>query len=716
MAVRPGLGVAWGLGDGIGMGDGRVVSAEGVEVARGVTAQPATSEATTTRAARRVAGRGMLRVTMRWLHDYHRRMSSALETGREAFQRHDWREAYDAYRSAEADGGRLEPGDLEQLAQAAWWISRIDDCLDARERAYAEYLRRGENSAAAYEALWLARDNLIRHRKTTGLSWFKRAERLLEGTVESIEHAYLEQMRAAIAFGTGDLESAVAHGARATELGARFGDRDIQARALTNQGEALVLLGRTEEGMALFDEATVAAVGGELSPMATGIVYCNTISVCAEMADYNRAAEWTEAAKRWCERQSISGFPGVCRVHRATVVRLRGAWTEAEREARVAAEELTEHGLLNHVAAAFRELGEIRLRMGDIGAAEEAFHHVNELGADPQPGLALTQLAKGDREAASSQLGRALGDSAQPLARAKLLPAAVEIALANDDPDAAQAAASELQAIADQYGTDMLAAYAADAAGMVLLARGDRDAVPRLREALRLWHQIDAPYEAARTRERLGLAYRAGGDEHAASLELEAARASFERLGAARDLQRVAHAIGREPSAPKRVTRTFMFTDIVGSTSLIETLGDDAWNDLRRWHDGVLRAAFAAHNGEEVDHAGDGFFVAFPDASDALQCAVAIQRLLAEHRRTNGFAPRVRIGLHADAATQAGADYQGLGVHAAARIGSLAQGEEVLASEGTVAAAAGEWSTGEPREVELKGISGAVRVVAVGWR
>jgi class 3 adenylate cyclase len=658
----------------------------------------------------------MLRFTMRWLHDYHRRMSSTLETARDAFERHAWYEAFEGYRAAEANGGALEPGDLEQLAQAAWWISRIDDCLGARERAYAEYLARGESAAAAYEALWLARDNLMRHRKTTGLSWFKRAERLLEGTNDSIEHAYLEQMRSGIAFGTGDLEGAVEHAERAVELGARFGDRDIQARALTNQGEALVLLGRIEDGMALFDEATVAAVGGELSPMATGIVYCNTISVCAEMADYNRAAEWTEAAKRWCARQSISGFPGVCRVHRATVVRLRGAWTEAEREARVAAEELNEHGLLNHVAAAFRELGEIRLRMGDIASAEEAFQHVHELGADPQPGLALTQLAKGNREAASSQIGRALGESAPLLARAKLLPAAVEIALANDDADAANAAATELQAIADQYRTDMLAAYAADAAGMVLLTRGDPSAAARLREALRLWQEIDAPYEAARTRERLGLAYRAGGDEPSAALELDAARAAFDRLGATRDLHRVAEAIGREPSAPKRVTRTFMFTDIVGSTNLIETLGDDAWNDLRRWHDGVLRAAFTAHNGDEVDHAGDGFFVAFPDASDALQCAVAIQRLLAEHRRTNGFAPRVRIGLHADAATQAGADYQGLGVHAAARIGSLAQGEEVLASEGTLAAAGGDWTTDEPREVELKGISGTVRVVAVAWR
>jgi class 3 adenylate cyclase len=639
----------------------------------------------------------------------------ALEQAREAFERHAWRETFDALRAADEDGG-LEPDDLERLAQAAWWISRIDVCLDARERAYAARLARGERAAAAYEAIWLARDNLTRRRGATGLSWFKRAESLLDGEPESREHAYLEQMSSAIAAGSGDLEGAVAHAARAVELGARFGDRDIQARALTNQGEALVLLGRTEEGMALFDEAAVAAVGGELSPMATGIVYCNTIGICAEMADYGRAAEWTEAAKRWCERQAISGFPGVCRVHRAEIVRLRGAWAEAEREARVAAEELTEHATLTYAAAAFKELGEIRLRMGDLEEAENAFRQANELGKDPQPGLALVHLARGDAEAAAGQLRRALAETGPPLSRARLLPTAVEIALARGNLTAARAASEELQVIAAQYGSAMLRALAACAAGQVSLAQGDPlEAQARLRDSVRLWVEIEAPYEAARAREMLGAAYRAGGDEDAAVLEIEAARAAFDRLGAAIDLRRVSATLGREVG-PRRVTRTFMFTDIVGSTNLIGMLGDEAWGDLRRWHDHALRATFAAHDGEEVDHAGDGFFVAFPDASNALECAVGIQRLLAEHRQTHGFAPPVRIGLHADAATSDGSGYQGLGVHAAARIAALADAEEVLATAETCTAGGDRWQISEPRDVELKGIPGRVEVVSVNWR
>src|SRR5919108_2412853 len=523
-------------------------------------------------------------------------------------------------------------------------------------------------------------------------------------------------MRSAVCAGAGDMEGMASHAARAVELGANFGDRDIQARALTNQGEALVQLGRLEEGMALYDEASVAAVGGELSPFATGIVYCNTIGICSEVADYGRAAEWTDAARRWCQRQAISGFPGFCRVRRAEIVRLRGAWPEAEREARVAAEELTLQRTVSYAAGAFVELGLVRLRMGDLQSAAAAFGHANELGASAQPGLALLDLARGEPSAALIQVRRALEDDELPLVRARTLPAAVEIALAAGDVDVADAASTELAEIAAAYGTPMLRAIAEDAAGAVLLARGDvREAVKRNRAAYRIWRELDAPYETARLRERLGLSYRASGDERAAVLELDAARAAYERLGASLDLQRVLAVLGRAAPAPRRVTRTFMFTDIVGSTGLIATVGDDAWNDLRRWHDQVLRASFAAHDGEEVDHPGDGFFIAFPDAAGALECAVGIQRLLAEHRQTHGFAPRVRIGLHADSATQEAGTYQGLGVHAAARIGALAEGGDILATAHTVIAAGGEWPVSDEREVELRGLEGRVRVMSIRW-
>jgi len=161
------------------------------------------------------------------------------------------------------------------------------------------------------------------------------------------------------------------------------------------------------------------------------------------------------------------------------------------------------------------------------------------------------------------------------------------------------------------------------------------------------------------------------------------------------------------------VRKTFMFTDIVKSTNLVETLGDEAWSALLRWHDQALRTMFASHHGEEVVSTGDGFFVGFDSPEAALACAVAIQRMLAEHRQTQGFAPQVRIGVHVADATQAGRNFRGKGVHEAARIAALAEGGQILASKQT---AVGRFAVSEPRSVNLKGISEPIEVVSVEWR
>lgn len=160
-----------------------------------------------------------------------------------------------------------------------------------------------------------------------------------------------------------------------------------------------------------------------------------------------------------------------------------------------------------------------------------------------------------------------------------------------------------------------------------------------------------------------------------------------------------------------------MFTDIVTSTDLVGLIGDDAWSALLRWHDRELRAAFAEHRGEEVKSTGDGFFVAFEAATDAFECAVDIQRRLARHRREHGFAPLVRIGLHTAEATREGRDYQGRGVHVAARIGAAAAGEEILVSSAAGGAVgAGRFGLSEPRQLGLKGVDEPVEVRSVDWR
>jgi class 3 adenylate cyclase len=170
---------------------------------------------------------------------------------------------------------------------------------------------------------------------------------------------------------------------------------------------------------------------------------------------------------------------------------------------------------------------------------------------------------------------------------------------------------------------------------------------------------------------------------------------------------------GTRSQDTQRVVKTFMFTDIVKSTNLLEVLGDEAWNHLLRWHDQTLRSLFAAHHGEEVVTTGDGFFVGFDSPEAALACAVDIQRTLQEHRTTQGFAPQVRIGVHAADATQVGRNFTGKGVHEAARIAALADGGEILTSTQT---ATPQFSVSEPRSVVLKGITEPLEIVSVNWR
>jgi class 3 adenylate cyclase len=643
-----------------------------------------------------------------------------LGAGRDALRRHAWREAFEQLRAADS-AGPLSPEDLELLAEAAEWIGRLDDCIAARERAHAGYLDRGNPRRGGFLALLLTYDHFKKGQGSLATGWLRRAERLLEPERDSVEYGHLLRARGLIAK---DPDEALAHARAAHDIATRSGDRDLAALELQEQGRLLIAKGEVAEGLALLEEAAVAAVSGELSPFTTGIIYCNAIDVCRRLADYRRASEWTDAAQRWCERQGILGFPGACRVHRAGILRLRGAWADAVREAAQACEEMRPYNM-SVTAEAFYELGEIRLRLGDLAGAEEAFRQAHELGRDPQPGLALLRLAEGKVEAARTAIRSALADDSHDrLGRGQLLPAQVEIALAADEPEVARAAADELEAIAGVYRTPALEAAAACARGLVQLATGDHAEARRsLRASCRIWQQLEAPYETARARTWLAAAHRAGGDPETATLELRAARASFERLGATLDTARVvamlagetpARAAGPEPGRAE--TRTFMFTDIVRSTQLIEAIGDEAWADLVRWHDKTLRALFASHGGEEVDHAGDGFFVAFPTAGPALACSVAVQETLVEHRRRQGFAPQVRIGLYAAPAQRQGRAYRGRGVHIAARIAAVAEAGEILVSRDTVATRPPGITLSAPRAVMLKGLSEPLEVVSIAWR
>ena len=455
------------------------------------------------------------------------------EAGRTALARHAWREAFDIFCKADAMRA-LSAEDVERLAESAWWTGRIDECIAAHERAYTAYMDQGAPRRAAMVAVRLAEDFFNRQATSLGNGWLKRAERLLQDVPECIEHGVLLRLHALLALEfEGNVDKALGLARRTCDLATRFNDRDLQALALHDIGRMLVSQGELAQGMALIDEAMAAAVSGELGPKVTGRIYCNMMGTCEKLADYQRAAEWSEAARRWCEPHAGSGFPGICRVHRAEIMRLRGSWSDAETEALHAADELKGFYHIG-VGEAFYEIGEIRLRMGDLGRAEEVFRQAHELGRDPVPGLALLRLAEGKIEAARALIDRAVADRPKgSLERARLLPASVQIALAAGALDLARAGAAELEAIAGRYGSTALQASAAQARGAVQLADGATDeAVPSLRRACKLWQQVRLPYETATTRLLLAGAYRAMGGSEDAELERQAALSTFKGLGA----------------------------------------------------------------------------------------------------------------------------------------------------------------------------------------
>ena len=640
-------------------------------------------------------------------------VDDSLEAGREAARRHAWRDAYELLRSADGEG-RLGADDLENLAEAAWWTGRLDEAIALRERAHAAYLEGGETQRAALLAVIVGIDHANRAAMSVAGGWFARAERLLADEEEGIAHGYLALAHGMGGLEMGELDTASRELERAQAIGARVGDPSLAAMALVFKGTVLVSKGEVTEGLALLDEATAAAVGGELRPLATGVVYCVTIHSCQELGDCSRAAEWTDVANRWCDRLDVTGFPGACRIHRAEIMRLRGDWPRAEEQAVQACEELQEYNRFV-TAGGFYEIGEIRRRRGDFAAAEEAYRKASELGRDPQPGLALLRLAQGKVDAASAAIKRSLAtEDLDPLSRARRLPAEIEIALAAGEIRRAREDAGELEQIADRYRlgahrSPSLEGAVQLALGQIGLAEHDwAGAESALRAARETWSKVGAPYETAQARMLLGLVYRGQGDEDGAKEEFTAARSTFERLGAALDLQRASELIGES-----QARRTFMFTDIVDSTKLVEVLGEDKWRKLLTWHDRRLRELIEQAGGEVIKHTGDGYFAAFQSSAAAVEAAAGIQRALDEHEP---LAPDVRIGMHTGGAFQKeNADYAGQGVHMAARIGALAGGGEILVSKDSLDGGT-RYALSEPRLETLKGFDEPIELVSVGWR
>lgn len=479
-------------------------------------------------------------------------MGEPVHRGREAFDRQEWGEAYRELSAAAA--GPLVVEDLDRLATAAYLTGRDEEGFALWARAHGDCLGAGDLPGAARFGVRLAHGLGFKGDIGRSSGWVDRARRLLdEAGIDCVEHGYLDHAAGMCRiFEDGDVAAAHACFRKAAKAGERFRDRELTTLARIGEGRCLVYLGEIAEGLALLDEAMVSVESQELSAVVAGDAYCTVIDACHELFDVRRCEAWTESFTKWCDSQpDLVLYRGHCRLHRAELMQLRGAWPQAVAEAEQAVARLAEPRNLLTLGGAHYVEGELHRLRGRFAEAEEAYRKADGLGCQPQPGLALLRLGQGRIEAADAAIRRVLSEADGAVARARILGPYVEIVLAAGDVASAGAAAADLTALADELGSPFLRAAAAHATGAVLLAGEDpRAGLAPLRRAWRGWGELRAPYEAARTRVLIAAACRALGDDDGAELELGAARTTFEQLGAGADLARLeAQPVAVEPQA-----------------------------------------------------------------------------------------------------------------------------------------------------------------------
>ncbi|MEE6288339.1 LuxR C-terminal-related transcriptional regulator [Georgenia sp. MJ173] len=455
---------------------------------------------------------------------------SELGQARTAFGRGDWQVAFDGW--AAADPGALAAVDLADLATAAELLGHHDDAVVALQQAFGRW-QEEDRERAVRCAFRLAMTTATHGEPAMAAGWTARAEQLVAGS-DGAARGWVAFLRMFRALGAGAYDVAAAAADEAVAVGRRHHDTDLITMGVCSQGRLAIYAGRISAGLALLDEAMVRVIAGEASPIIAGHVYCTAIEGCQEISDFGRVAEWTSALERWCAAQpGLLIFTGQCAVHRGQLMRIRGEWSAALDEFARAAERYRQVGAPDAIGQAAYEAGDVHRLRGDWQQADAAYQVAADHGYDPQPGLALLWLARGQTDAARQALDRLLAEGGGPVQRCRLLPADVEVLLATGDVERARQAADELTALAATFGCLSVDAMAAHASGAVELAAGDAlGALPYLRKAHQLWTRAESPYECARVQVLLGLAMATVGDVGSSRRELEAAQGTFRRLGA----------------------------------------------------------------------------------------------------------------------------------------------------------------------------------------
>lgn len=456
------------------------------------------------------------------------------------FRNGEWLTAFELLRSADETNGLDGPA-LERCATAAYMIGREEAFADLMQRAFYAHCEAKAKLRAARVAFWLGLTLMFRGDFGQGSGWLARAERLVdEHGADCVERGYVLLPRIEQSLANGDLAEAERLSADAVTVGSRFADEDLLAIARHLLGRCKLLAGWMTDGLSLLDEAMVAVTTARVSPMVTGLIYCSVIDICQTFLIYQRAKEWTDALSGWCASQpELVSFTDRCLIHRSEILIFEGKWEAAIAEAARASRH--QESLARHRAApAFYLEGEVHRLSGRFAAAEKSYRTANQLGYDPQPGLALMRLEQGDPQSATSAIERSLSERRDDLGRMRLLPAAIEIALGAGDIGAAQEHCAELTRLSHSFPSTLVEAMLWEATGDVKFAIADPGAaLPEFRRSAEIWRTLRIPYRLARVRLKTGRACAALGDAEGARAEMEAARDSFVELGAAPDVKSV---------------------------------------------------------------------------------------------------------------------------------------------------------------------------------
>lgn len=456
-----------------------------------------------------------------------------LEQARAAFGRGEWDVAFEGWSAADTE--TLTATDLEDLATTAELLGRHTETVRALQLAFLRRQQGQDPAGAVTCAFRLAMSSAAHGEPAMFAGWASRAEGLLaEADGEGSERGWVALLRMFRALGAGEYADAGAAAHQASEIAHRHHDADLIAFSLCARGRMAIYAGRITDGLALLDEAMVRVITGETSPIISGRVYCTAIEGCQEISDFARVAEWTSALERWCAAQpGLLAFTGQCAVHRGQLMRLRGEWSAALEELELATERYRQVGAPDAVGLANSEAGDLHRLRGEWELADAAYQAAADHGHDPQPGLVLLWAARGQLDAARGVIDRLLAEGGGPVQRCRLLPAAADVLVASGAVDRAREAAGELDSLAAAFGCLSLEAMAAHASGAVELVAGDAlGALPYLRKAHQLWARVESPYDRAQVQVLMGRALAAVGDATSSRRELEAARATFRRLGA----------------------------------------------------------------------------------------------------------------------------------------------------------------------------------------